>query len=274
MDNLNNSRFFKPEAFTDPVQPSPEPAQPPQPVQPVRPAQSARSTRPVWPTEQAPSSYSTEPVLPTPQRAADEQVLPGANQMPREQVSPSVGRSGFDPVTPLPPTGVDQQTFRVGAGTPTQAWAVAQPVKKRRGWGLGKALLALVVVASLFGAGLYAGTHNLTGGTTPEGTIGATNPAPSSGAVDNIAVQREQVIARVRPSVVEINVNNGSGHGSLGSGVVIDNKGHIITNNHVVDGAQSVDVVFANGATLPAQVVGNAPGDDLAVVRLIPVRSN
>ena len=51
-----------------------------------------------------------------------------------------------------------------------------------------------------------------------------------------------------------------------GSGFVYDTQGHVITNQHVVDGAQSVSVKFANGKTYSATVVGTDPSTDLAVI--------
>jgi S1-C subfamily serine protease len=80
---------------------------------------------------------------------------------------------------------------------------------------------------------------------------------------------REAVIAKVQPAVVQINVQTGNG-GGLGSGVIIDPRGYIITNNHVVQGAQSVEVVLFGGQTVPAQIVGTDPPDDLAVVKITP----
>jgi S1-C subfamily serine protease len=53
-----------------------------------------------------------------------------------------------------------------------------------------------------------------------------------------------------------------------GSGFVWDSRGHIITNNHVVDGAQKVTVTFADGTTVPATVVGVDPESDLAVIKV------
>ena len=57
---------------------------------------------------------------------------------------------------------------------------------------------------------------------------------------------------------------------SLGSGFVIDPKGIVITNNHVIDGADEVKVNFADGTTLPAEIVGRDPKTDLAVLRVTP----
>lgn len=56
-------------------------------------------------------------------------------------------------------------------------------------------------------------------------------------------------------------------HGA-GSGFVWDTSGHIITNNHVVDGADSINVTFANETTIPAKVVGTDPDSDLAVLKV------
>ena len=55
---------------------------------------------------------------------------------------------------------------------------------------------------------------------------------------------------------------------SLGSGFVIDTKGDIVTNDHVVQGASALRVGFSGGATYPATVVGNDPSTDLAVIRV------
>jgi serine protease Do len=56
-----------------------------------------------------------------------------------------------------------------------------------------------------------------------------------------------------------------------GSGVVIDDKGFILTNNHVVDGADEVKVTFGDGKTVPGKVVGTDPKTDLAVVKVTGV---
>ncbi|HEY0707766.1 MAG TPA: trypsin-like peptidase domain-containing protein [Polyangia bacterium] len=60
----------------------------------------------------------------------------------------------------------------------------------------------------------------------------------------------------------------------LGSGFIIDGKGIILTNNHVVAGADQVQVVTSDGRSLPAVVVGSDPGTDVAVVRLTKPPSN
>ena len=55
---------------------------------------------------------------------------------------------------------------------------------------------------------------------------------------------------------------------SLGSGFVWDKAGHIVTNNHVVDGADKIEVAFQDGTTVPAERVGADPDSDLAVIKV------
>ncbi|RPF22973.1 S1C family serine protease [Myceligenerans xiligouense] len=77
----------------------------------------------------------------------------------------------------------------------------------------------------------------------------------------------QAVTSAVSDSVVSIQVATQQGEGE-GSGVVIDADGHILTNNHVVSGAQQVQVTLADGRLFEAEVVGTDPATDLAVVRL------
>src|SRR5206468_8577401 len=53
-----------------------------------------------------------------------------------------------------------------------------------------------------------------------------------------------------------------------GSGFVYDDKGHILTNNHVVSGAEKLTVTFHDGTEAPATVVGTDPASDVAVVKV------
>jgi S1-C subfamily serine protease len=76
----------------------------------------------------------------------------------------------------------------------------------------------------------------------------------------------------VSPSVVSINVSGTSSDGSqfqaAGTGFVIDNQGHIVTNDHVVDSTSSIEVNFLNGTIVKADVVGVDPDSDLAVIKV------
>lgn len=97
-------------------------------------------------------------------------------------------------------------------------------------------------------------------------------------ALQQIQGTFEQIYTLVNPSVVNIQVmtRGGSGPaafsqgGSLGSGFVWDEEGHIVTNNHVIDGASAIRVTFADGMTVEAEIVGQDPNADLAVIKVDP----
>ena len=94
-------------------------------------------------------------------------------------------------------------------------------------------------------------------------TSGSGSAKVKSGqAVDWSAVAKE-----VSDSVVAIDVATSDGE-AKGSGVVISDKGYIATNNHVISGAQQIQVTLANGAMYSAQVVGTDTTTDLAVIKL------
>src|SRR5229473_4937125 len=144
------------------------------------------------------------------------------------------------------------------------------------------AIIALTLVLVLvFGVGLFAGWQfgrsgtstaagNSSTGTLQTGAAPAVTVPPLSG--NNIDTVREAVIAKVRPSVVEVNVSIPGGSG-IGSGVIVDRRGYIVTNNHVVSNAQTIQVVLYNGTKLQAQLVGTDPADDLAVLKITPPSS-
>jgi serine protease Do len=85
-----------------------------------------------------------------------------------------------------------------------------------------------------------------------------------------------RVAAQVGPSVVQVNVRavqatpfGGVQEGSgVGSGVIYRRDGYIITNNHVVEGANEVNIAFADGSTETGEVVGTDPSTEIAVVRV------
>jgi S1-C subfamily serine protease len=77
----------------------------------------------------------------------------------------------------------------------------------------------------------------------------------------------QTVIRRVQPSIVEVNSSGSQGR-AIGSGEVIAAGGYVVTNDHVVRGFQQFQVVLADGQTVPATLVGEAPADDLAVLKV------
>jgi S1-C subfamily serine protease len=102
------------------------------------------------------------------------------------------------------------------------------------------------------------------GYTQPSGTPAAVSPPESVTALEQTVTQ---VIQATQPSVVEVQ-SQGSRGGAVGSGVVVRQDGYILTNDHVVRGFQTYRVLFADGRALSARLVGEAPGDDLAVLKV------
>jgi len=153
---------------------------------------------------------------------------------------------------------------------------------RSRNVGLLAAIGCLVAVAAMFGAGVGVGGAYLllrpgtaaqpaapaaivAPGLAPEG------PLPSAAANPSVAV----AVDRAGPAVVTV-INHLEGGAALGgnagtasgSGVVISQEGYIVTNNHVIDGAASLEVVFADGSQAPATLVGADAFADIAVVRV------
>lgn len=126
-----------------------------------------------------------------------------------------------------------------------------------------------VLLAAVFGTGLFAGWVF---GTLNTGRLATATPTASSSTTtteSSLDVAREAAIEKVRPAVVTINIVTSRGEG-LGSGVILDSRGYIVTNNHVVTGAQRIQVTLFDGTLLSAQLVGADPLDDLAVIKLTP----
>ena len=146
--------------------------------------------------------------------------------------------------------------------------------KRRRGPGW-FALVASVVVASLLGAGGAVGaikaldardggaSQRSTAAPTAIATGSTTQTVNSTGQ----APDWEAVSAAVSNAVVSIAVATDRGE-ALGSGVIFDKEGHIITNNHVVAGASKIQVTLADGRVYDAETTGTDPATDLAVIQL------
>ena len=125
-------------------------------------------------------------------------------------------------------------------------------------------MVVLILGVGLFAAGWQFANYSNNGST---GTTSTTVTTSSSSTI--VMTQQEAAIAKIEPSVVELDVTTAQGQ-QIGSGVIIDANGEIITNNHVVKGEQSIKVVLYNGKTEQAQLVGTVTADDLAVVRITP----
>ena len=146
--------------------------------------------------------------------------------------------------------------------------------KRRRGPGW-VALVASVVVASLLGAGgavgavkyLDARDGTLSSRSSAAPTAIATGDTTKTVNSSGQAPDWEAVSAAVSNAVVSIAIATDRGT-ALGSGVIYDKDGHIITNNHVVAGAAQIQVTLADGRVYDADTTGTDPATDLAVIQL------
>ncbi len=148
--------------------------------------------------------------------------------------------------------------------------------------------LLLLVALLLGGCSVPALTTVSPSGVTQQATptsLPTQSPNPSPGlqghSVEAVAALEgtlSSIYQRVNPSVVHVRVVKRSSGVLLpgqppelvgsGSGFVWDKQGHIVTNNHVVEGAEDIRVTFADGRTVPAKVVGTDPDSDLAVIHV------
>ncbi|MCZ2096455.1 MAG: trypsin-like peptidase domain-containing protein [Anaerolineae bacterium] len=94
-------------------------------------------------------------------------------------------------------------------------------------------------------------------------------PAAASYVPAESELQLARAYDEVIGSVVNISVATRLG-GGTGSGFVIDNEGHIVTNNHVVENAMTIQVAFVDGTLVDAELIGTDPQADLAVIKVDP----
>jgi putative serine protease PepD len=144
----------------------------------------------------------------------------------------------------------------------------AQPTRRRR-----RRSRAGLLVAGVVGLCLLSGLVGGVAGQLLDDRVnlaGSTLPEPGPGATDRPAGSIASIAATALPSVVTIKVDGGAEGAATGSGFVIDAKGHILTNNHVVEGAAAgdIEVVLSNGDTEKAAIVGRDASYDLAVLKV------
>ncbi|GAB3265924.1 S1C family serine protease [Kineosporia babensis] len=180
------------------------------------------------------------------------------------QTLPAYPATDQNQTGPLPQSG-----FGAGGQPP-------QPPKQRRGlgqpgWrgtiatGLGAAL-----IASLLTAGVVIATQDDSPAT---GALSSTSQSDEPAAEAPVTSSNSQnpdwkaVASAVEPSVVSVQMTSGQSGGE-GSGVILDADGRIVTNNHVVSGAQEIMVVLNDGRKYSAKIVGTDAATDLAVIQL------
>jgi putative serine protease PepD len=137
-------------------------------------------------------------------------------------------------------------------------------------------IVALVLVGTLaLGAGAGAVAYSVAHPSSATTVVRQVPVQTSEPAADSSALTPGQIYRQAYKGVVEITVSTpqqtpmGNQEAQAqGSGFVIDSDGHIVTNDHVVENADSVSVRFWNGDTYSASVVGTDPSTDLAVIKV------
>ncbi|WP_418693203.1 trypsin-like peptidase domain-containing protein [Agathobaculum sp.] len=160
------------------------------------------------------------------------------------------------------------------------------PKNKKHSRGLALGLCGVAAACLLFAGGAvvgnmaFGGNANSDSGTSastsdsaPTLQINSKPESDSSNSSDNYdtadGMAGEDIYKKVNPSVVSVISTTSEGTDS-GSGVIMSKDGYIITNNHVVDGAQSVSVQLSDGTSLDAEIIGTDEQTDLAVIKVTP----
>lgn len=139
-------------------------------------------------------------------------------------------------------------------------------------------ILLIALLSALFAAGTFAALNRISKKLQPN-TIAFTETPPAGVTDPSLATDEQnniEVYRAISPGVAYITSTSyrrdffgqvQEGEGS-GSGSVIDDQGHILTNFHVIDGAEKLSVRFSGDKTYPAKLVGGDPDTDLAVIQV------
>lgn len=183
-------------------------------------------------------------------------VPPFSTAQQPKPVNPASAGAPVDPTNPAEPAG---------AGAPKQ------PKKPRTGlkafaFGLlGGVLGAGAVTAVLLGFGLVGPASSGKASAGVSGT-GTSQTITVNSDDDSSTTLANAVATKTLPSVVSVSVTTSDGSG-VGSGVILDTDGNILTNYHVIEGAQSISV-SVSGDSYDATVVGSDESSDLAVIKI------
>ena len=246
-----------------------QPAQAPQSEQPMQqpqaeqPAQAPQSEQPA----QAPQSEQPAQAPQSEQPQAEEPRTPFQTPVQHPEFRQAQQQTGFGEVPPM-----SQKPHT--------------PKNKKHSRGLALGLCGVAAACLLFAGGAVVGNMAFGGNANSDSGASAStsdsaptlqiNSKPesdSSNSSDNYdtadGMAGEDIYKKVNPSVVSVISTTAEGTGS-GSGVIMSKDGYIITNNHVVDGAQSVSVQLSDGTSLDAEIIGTDEQTDLAVIKVTP----
>jgi S1-C subfamily serine protease len=126
------------------------------------------------------------------------------------------------------------------------------------------------VLYTLLGAIVAVAAYAVIDGATSSDSSRAAAPTTTPTSTTLPPPIAAKVYRTIQPSLVLIQTQEGSGDSgtsSLGSGVIVNKQGQIMTANHVIEGATSIEVTFADGTRAAAQVVSTTPEQDIAVLQ-------
>ena len=146
-------------------------------------------------------------------------------------------------------------------------------------------LAALTLASAVLGAAVLTGVLAAAGALGGATTSNADVPVDAGPTAGSTSLHPAALYTDVAPGVVDITARGSTvvagpfgaqreESTSLGSGVVVDRRGYILTADHVVAGSSSVSITFADGTTRSARIVGQDPATDLAVVSVDPSGSS
>ncbi|MBX9393997.1 trypsin-like peptidase domain-containing protein [Streptomyces sp. TRM72054] len=265
----------------------PTPAAPPGPAPAVPgPASAVPGAAPAVPdpAPAAPAVPGPAPAVPAPTQAvpAPTQAVPApapppATGMPAPPPTTDTSPSPASPDAPASPNpwhrydpwAAPSPTPGAGvAAAPLQQTGAAIPTEQQRRQRAKKVIVVGTVLVALVsgGVGGVVGAYLERNGGVGQVELPQAGQEAAGRDADSVA----GIAARALPSVVTLHVS-GSGEAGTGTGFVLDGRGHILTNNHVVEPAGAdgdITVTFHSGETAKAELVGRDGGYDLAVVRV------
>jgi S1-C subfamily serine protease len=194
-----------------------------------------------------PSARDPEPTLPA----------PPDDTTASEPGRPLLGVGQPEPAPPPPPT------------EPVPEPLPAAPPREARAPGRGlRSIVAGGLVGAIAAAGIFAAFDDDAATTNAAST---TSTAVAARPSNRIAVRGDiaSILKTDVPAIVAIVDDGGPGNGGgAGTGFVVSPDGVIVTNNHVVEGANRIQAQFSDGNKLTAEVLGTAPSSDVAVIKV------
>src|SRR5690606_12534376 len=212
----------------------------------------------------APSVPPHEAAVPPPAPAPDAPQAAG----PGTSAHPGPGQAAAPPAPAADPWGRYDPWAASAASAPLQVSGPAEDTERGR-----RKLRARIILVAVIVFGLLCGVVGGLVGAYLErngGVGGVELPQAGKEAADRDPDSVAGIASRALPSVVTLHAS-GTSEAGTGTGFVLDTRGHILTNNHVVEpagGGGEITVTFHSGDTAEATVIGRDSGYDLAVVKV------